>query len=253
MRVSGNIHGVGGEIIREYHIGATFGTAGVIAMATAATPNGIIPNASETTAVDVVGVTMGTATYSATPAVGALGTIEVSVRPDSIVNLLMSGGGTEGTALTVMTNTVADASTPDTITSGDAQANSMIGGTVWRRQRHDNEAGLSEWRVINAHTGNTSVGFTVDLEYGIAVNDQFLMCPFTLLPGDGTDTTDGHGQVNLTDAYTEADCTVASGTGLPCTVYNLRLRDTNNSEVEVILDDHIYRLLSTSAQIVYIN
>jgi hypothetical protein len=243
MKVSGTMYG-GGEVMRRYHIGATFSNPGIIAIDAGNDPNGVIP-CTTTDFDDCLGLALNSGTYSATPSAGSLGTVEVSVRADNIINATMSGGSTEGTALTVMTNTAADASTPDLITSGDAQGNDMVGGTVWRRQRFGNIAGLSEWRIINAHSTSTSVGIPVDLEYGIAVNDQFLMCPWSMIPGDGTATTDGNGNVQASAAFTQADATIASGTGGTCAVYNLILRDNNNSEVEFILTDHAHAFATT--------
>jgi len=243
MKVSGTLYG-GAEVMRRYHIGATFSNPGIIAIDAGNDPNGVIPSTA-TDFADCLGLALTSGTYSATPSAGSLGTVEVSIRPDNIINATMSGSSTEGTALTVMTNTAADTSTPDVITSTDAQSNSMIGGTIWRRQRHGNIAGLSEWRIISAHSASATVTIPVDLEYGIAVNDQFLMCPWTMIPGDGTDTTDGNGNVQASAAFYQADASIASGTGGLCAVYNLILRDSNNSEVEFVLTDHAHAFATT--------
>jgi hypothetical protein len=245
MRVSGTLYG-GAEIVRRYHIGATFSNAGIVAIDAGNNPNGVIPSEVDNMA-DCLGLALGTGTYSATPAAGALGTVEVSIRPDSVLNATMSGSSTESTALTIMTNTTADTSTPDTVTSSDVSStNDMIGGTLWRyRTKGDAPAGLSEWRIISGHTTSTNVTAAVDFEYGIAVGDKFLMCPWTMIPGDSTATTDGHGNVQVTAAFYQADASIASGSGATAMVYNLILRSETDSEVEFLLADHALGVLTT--------
>jgi hypothetical protein len=242
MKVSGTLYG-GAEVMRRYHIGATFSNPGIITL-DAGARNGIIPT-DATDFGDTIGLALTSGTYSATPSAGSLGTVEVSIRPDNIINATMSGGATEGTALTVMTNTAADTSTPDVVTSTDAAGADMTSGTIWRRQRHGNIAGLSEWRIISAHSVGATVTMPVDLEYGIAVNDQFLMCPWTMLPQAGGTAAEGNGNLQTSAAFYQANAAIATGTGGVCAVYNLILRDTNNSEVEFVLTDHAHAFATT--------
>jgi hypothetical protein len=66
------------------------------------------------------------------------------------------------------------------------------------------------------------------------------MCPWNAGPLDGTATTDGSANVQTTTLFTQADATVASGTGLVVNVVNLMLRDINNSEVEFVQAEHAW-------------
>ena len=237
-RVAGNIFG-GGDATRKFLVAATFANAGIVAQSTEATNEGLIPFTT-TAAVDPMGLTLDTATYSATPAAGATGFVTVAYKPWSILDFRMSGGATEGTALTIMTESTGDVSTPDLISSTDAQANSMIGGTVWRYRGDGQQCGMSDVRQITAHTASVSVGTTVDFENAINVGDQFLMCPWTFYPGDGTDTSDGASNLQFTTVFTEADASIASGTGLVCAIYDLILMGANDSRVQILLMDHPY-------------
>ena len=237
-KVSGNVF-PGGDSSRKYFIAASFANAGIVAGSTEATNEGLIPTTT-TAATDAIGLTLDTATYSATPAAGATGLITVANRPFNLCEFTMCGGATEGTALTIMTETAGDVSTPDLISSTNAAANSMIGGTVWRYRGEGQMVPMHESRQITAHTASVSVGVTVDFERAINIGDQFLMCPWTDLPGDGTDTSDGGGNLQFTTNFWEADATIASGTGLVVQIYDLILAGTNNSAVRFVLVNHPY-------------
>jgi hypothetical protein len=239
MRVSGLLYG-GGEIFKTYKVGATFANAGIIAIDDGNTVTGGPIPCTTTDSQDSIGLTIDTGTYDATPAVGGTGTVEVSVRPDIIINATMSGGATESTALAICTETAGDTASPDTVTATNVQANDMVSGTAWRRQKGGNEAGILEQATIITHTGSTSFVVIPDFEYAINIGDEFLMCPWNAGPLDGTATTDGSANVQTTTLFTQADATVASGTGLVVNVVGLILRDTNNSEVEFVQAEHAW-------------
>jgi len=221
----------GGDAARKYLIGASFTTAGIIACGDADTPDALIP-ATTTTAVDSLGITLDTATYSATPALGATGIVTVGYRPGSILEFRASGTTASGGALSILTETAGDVSTPDTITATLPTSHSMVGT--------DGDVPLSESRMILTHTSTTSLAVTVDFEQAININDQFLMVPWTIYPGDGTDTSDGNTNVQFTTALDEADATIATGTGAILAVYDLIMKGENKTAVQVVLTDHPY-------------
>ena len=237
-RVAGN-YNFGGDAVRKYLIGASFANAGVIACGDADTPDALIP-ATTTTAVDSLGLTLDTATYSATPAAGATGIVSVAYRPGSILEFRACGGATEGTALTVITETAGDTSTPDLVTGTLPTSNSMVGGTLFRYHGDGQEVPLAESRMIVTHTSTTSVAVTVDFERAINIGDQFLMVPWTIYPGDGTDTSDGNTNVQFTTNLYEADATIATGTGAICAVYDIIMKGQNYTAVQLVLTDHPY-------------
>lgn len=106
MIVSGLLSG-GAPVIKSYQVNATFANAGVPALVSAAGEAGIdLP--TTTGAVDMVGVTLDTATYSTTQG-DAEALVRVIINPDAILKMRMSGGATTGTSLTLQEVTTASA------------------------------------------------------------------------------------------------------------------------------------------------
>ncbi len=243
MKVAQVLYG-GAEVFRRFKVGATFSNPGIIAKEEGTSVTGGPIPSTETDSQDSIGLAQEAAIYSATPAIGATGIITVSIRPDIMIRALMSGGGTEGTALTTITNTAADLTDPDLITSSDSQANDMTSGTAWRLQTEGDEAGeLDYWSIVSHSTG-TSVTIIPDSETGFAVNDQFLMCPWNAVPYDGSANVEASTNVNTSDLFTEADATVATGTGLVCVVMDLELRSATDSNVIFRQAEHVYLAIS---------
>lgn len=237
-RVAGNYH-FGGDAVRKYLISASFANPGVIACGDPDEPKPLAPSTA-TDFTDSLGLTLDTATYSATPAAGATGIVSVAYRPGSILEFRASGGATEGTALSIITETAGDTSTPDLITGTLPTANSMVGGTVFRYRGDAQDVPLSESRMILTHTSTTSLAVTDDFERAINIGDQFLMVPWTIYPGDGTDTSDGNTNVQLTTNLYEANATIATGTGGICAVYDIIMKGQNYTAVQLVLTDHPY-------------
>jgi hypothetical protein len=239
-RVAYNLNGV--DRIRKYLIGASFPRVGVIACGDPDTPDPLILPTT-TTCVDSIGMNKDTAVYSATPAAGATGIITVSYHPDNVYSFRASGSAVDGVALGVFTETAGDVSTPDTVTATLPTANSMVGGTVWRYHGEGQPCSLAESRMILTHTSTTSLAVTVDWEYPINIGDQFLFVPWTIYPGDGTDTSDGNTNVQFTTNLTEADGSIATGSGAIVAVVDILMRGSTDTEVQFTLPDHPYRIV----------
>lgn len=240
-RVAGNIH-FGGDATRKYLVAASFANAGIVACGTVESPLPLIP-CTTTVLTDSLGLTLDTATYSATPAAGATGIVTVAYRPGSILEFRANGGATEGTALGIITETSGDLTTPDTITGTLPTSNSMISGTVFRYHGDSQEVPLHESRMILTHTSTTGLTVTDDFERAIAIGDQFLMVPWSIYPGDGTDTSDGNTNVQFTTLFTEANAEIASGTGAVCAVYDIIMKGENHTAVQLVLTDHPYNIV----------
>lgn len=236
--VSGNVFG-GAEQTRKYLISATHSTAGIVTCGDTDSADALTP-ATTTGALDSVGLTKDTATYSATPAAGATGVVTVAYRPFNILSFRACGSATDGTALSLLTETAGDATTPDLITATLPTSNSMVGGTVWRYKGEGQVCPITDSRFIVTHTSTTSIAVTVDFERAINIGDQFIMVPWTIYPGDGTDTSDGNTNVQFTTLLGEADATIATGTGAICAVYDIIMKGANDSRVEIVLTDHPY-------------
>lgn len=226
-----------GERLKKYLVSASFSAAGVIACGDPDEPKPLTP-ATTTTAVDSLGLSYDTATYSATPAAGATGIITVSDLPLTRFAFRASGSASTGVALGIITETAGDTSTPDTITGTLPTSNSMVGGMVFRYRGDGQVVPIQETRMILTHTSTTSLAVTDDFEYAINIGDQFLMVPWTEYPGDGTDTSDGNTNVQFTTALTEADASIATGTGALVRVTDIYYRGSTDTEVVLTLTDH---------------
>ena len=232
---AGHLSG-GAPVLKRYKIGATIANAGVPIISNGTTFAGVVP--ATTTNLDFThGLSVDTGTYSTTQG-DAEGLVTVSVRPDLIVRALMSGGATEGTALTLLSNTSASAG-GTTVTDADVSANDMTGGTVMCTA--GNNVGLS--RMIVTHTGSTSLVVTVPFPRAIAVGDEFFMIPYALM-GDGTVTTDGNSNLQTSTLFTQADASIASGSGGQVSVVDLELNGRSDSYVLFVLDAHVHSAAS---------
>tara|TARA_Y100000310_G_scaffold30009_1_gene28532 strand:+ start:1835 stop:2587 length:753 start_codon:yes stop_codon:yes gene_type:complete len=239
MRVVGHLSG-GAEIIRQYKVAASVANVGVVMTGAGggATNTEITPSAAGVYAM-ALGVGYDVVTFSATPAAGATAIENVSMRPDQIVRGLMTGGQTEGTALTIMTNT---ASSSTVVTSADANSVDNDSGTIWRLQDAGSEAPIQDVHYITAHSTSTSVTITTASETTFTTTDRFLMCPWSEQPGDGTATTDSFTHLEPSALFTEADATIASGTGAAVKIYRLICRSDTDSFVDFTLRDHAHGL-----------
>jgi hypothetical protein len=232
MQIAYHLSG-GAPVLKKLKIAATIANAGVLVKGGAAGDGANVIPTTTTDATECYGLGIDSATYSTTQG-AAEGIVTVDVRPDLIVAALMSGGATEGTALAILTNTSASAG-GTVVTAANVAANDMDGGTVWGRS--GNNVGLS--RTITAHTASTSVTVTVPFPRAIAVDDTYLMCPWNV-GGDGAASgADGH-NVQTTTLFTQADATIASGTGVEAAVIELELNGTSDSYVLFMVHDHVF-------------
>src|ERR1041385_461785 len=239
MRASGYL--VGQNYVRRYKLGAsgTFATPGIPAIMAAT--NGNVTVCSTTAAADALGLAVGTGTYITTTNSANLpeATIEVDINPFCILEATMSGGATEGTALTVLTNTSGE--TNGTVLTATIQSNDIDGGTLWRYQNGNG----AQTRTITTHTSTTSLTVTVPFQQDIALGDTFLVCPWNET-GTGAGGNDGSAQIQVTTNLYQADATSASGTGIKAQVVELILRGTTNSAVRFLLNDHVFNGATTT-------
>lgn len=226
---AGHLHG-GAAILRRVKIGASFATRGVPSRYLAANPSGITPG-STTVFADSLGLAEDTGVYSATQG-DVEGLVTVDLRPDTILKALMSGAAAGGTALTLLVNTLAETDGL-TITDADVGTADIVSGTVWRHPG-------GESRKITTFTSAVSVAVTVPFLADIALNDEFLFCPWTIF-GDGAADHDGVGNVQGTTNVDQANASIASGTGGAAVIFDLELEGRSDSYVLFTLQDHQYQ------------
>ena len=227
--------------VMDFKISATVIQDQAVIAEVADTGGGYITDATTTSLVDMVGSVAGassfnphgggagTLTYSATQG-DTEGLVRVYVNPDIIFRALMSGGAAENTALQAVTNSTANAA-GTTVTAADTPENDLDDGTCWCLSGAN--VGLS--RRVTTFTANTSWVVTVPFPRTIAVNDTFAVVPYSPC------TTIA---IQLSTLLTQADATVAFGTGGTARPVELVLNGTTDSFVHFIARNHCFNELS---------
>lgn len=206
----------GAPIIKKYQVNASVLNVGVPLLVPGAGNAGLVL-ATTTGATSMVGINVDTATYvtaQQTDGSSAERTIGIIVNPDALFRLLMSGGATENTALSLQTETTGS-TTGLLITTGAAwNSPTFDEGSAWG---YDG-ANAGQVRKITAVDG-TSGTLTVAFDRDIAIGDRFLRAPYT--PWQ-TNT------IQLTTNLTQADVSIAVGTGGAFRTVELQCRDIND-------------------------
>ena len=238
MEVAGLLSG-GAPYIQKYQINADFPNAGVPALVASAAEAGIdLPGTA--TFPDVVGITLDTGVFLSAQQTGAADpAVEVAcvINPDAIVRVLLSGGTTEGTALTLYDVTTASTDGLD-VTTGDDFTNPQFDeGAVWG---YDG----ANAKIIRRITATSSTDITVGVAFpnDSVVGDNYIVAPYSPTPTDVQDMT-------LTDAFTEAAASIAVGTGDPISFIRYQHEDLagdgrTNSYVLINFPDHHLNQLS---------
>ncbi len=227
-------------VVKKYAIGASFSNAGILAEAPNAGDAGVTP-CTTTAAVDVVGITLDTATYGTTQITDGTGTqkyVSVVVNPMGIYRFIMSGGATEGTALSQQTVTTASAGGTAVTTGAEWSSPTYDEGVVWCYSG----ANVGQFRKITSVSA-TAGTVTVPFDNAIAVGDVFLRAPYWA-PADATALT-----VQFTTNLYQADATTQVGGDAAVTIYELELYDlsgsgTSKSAVLFQSADHVFNLLT---------
>lgn len=203
--------------IKKYQIAATVANAGVPLLIPASSGAGVVL-ATTTGAADMIGCNLDTATYvtaQQTDGTSAERTVSIVVNSDMVYKALLSGGATEGTALTLYDVTTASA-TGLAITTGDDWSSPQFDeGVVWG---YDG-ANPGQFRKITS-TSTTAATVTVPFDYDTVVGDNFLRAPFW---HTGTTTA------QLTTNLYQVDASIAVGTGAQFECIELVLNDLNDS------------------------
>lgn len=235
MEVIGLLCG-GAPVLKKYQVAAT-AIAGVPLLTPAGNGAGLAA-CTTTSAADMVGVTLDAATYTTTQGTGANSAerlVTVVINPDAIIRMKMSGGATADTALSLQTVTTASAGGTAVTTAAEWSSPTFDEGVTWG---YDG-ANVGQFRKITS-VSSTAGTVTVPFDYATVVGDNFLRAPYWPMQ---TVT------VQLGTIFTQADASIAVGTGAEFRVIDLELRDIGdsgrtNSYVIAIPGDH---LLNTTA------
>jgi hypothetical protein len=236
MEFAYDLSGTSTAIMKKYQVAATNTVIGRPYLVVANAGSGIVLG---TTAgvVDAIGVnvdaagTYVTAQQSDNSDTARLTTI--IINPNAVYRMLLSGGATEGTALSLATVTAASADGL-TVTSTGITWNSpeLDEGTIFGYSG----ANAGKARKITSTGSATVATLTVALPYDTVVGDTFFATPYTPTQ---TET------LQLTTNCTQADASIAVGTGGTWVVIEQLLLDSANngrtsSYVLAMLQDHLY-------------
>lgn len=213
----------GASLLKKFKLGAAQANAGIPMIGGATTAVGLIP-CTTTSFADCFGLAIDRGIYSSTQG-DAEGLVTMDIRPDLVVKARMSGSATEGVSLTTLSNTSASAG-GTVVTDADVGAADFDGGLLVCIS--GNNVGHS--RSVTAMSGSTSATVTVPFPRAIAVGDEFFIIPYNMA-GTGAAGADGPGWVQTSTLFTEADASIASGTGGEVSVVDLELNGVANSYV----------------------
>lgn len=199
----------GNAQMKKYQVNETMANAGVPVRIPTSSGTGVVL-ATTTAAADLVGVTSDTVTYvtaQQTDGTSAERLVSVNINPTAVWSCLMSGGATEGTALTLYDITTASTDGL-TVTTGDSWTN-FDEGVVWGYSG----ANPGQARKITSSSA-TAATVTVAFDYDTVVGDNFMRAPYW--PCQTTN-------VQLTTNLYQVDASIAVGTGAEFTVVGLIL------------------------------
>ncbi len=214
MEFAYDLSGTTNATVRKYQVAATNNTVGMPFLVPASSGSGLVV-ATTTGAANMVGVNIDTAgtyvTAQQTDNSDTERTVSLIINPFAVYRMLMSGGATEGTALTLYAVTTASTDGLAVTTASEWSNPTYDEGTTWG---YDG-ANAGKARKITS-VSSTAGTVTVAFPYDTAVGDNFLRCPYNPLQS---------GTVQLTTLLTQADASIAVATGAAFTPIELILND----------------------------
>ncbi len=231
MEAAGLLSG-GTAVVKKYKVAASH-LPGILVLRSAANAAGVSVSTT-TSAADTIGLVLnrnqalaqgGDVSYSTTQGTDEA-VYSVLVNPDLILRLLMSGGATENTALTEHDITTASATGLTLTTTDDHSSPEMDEGIAW----FTSGANVGQSRKITS-TDTSSATVTVPFLNDTVVGDLFIDAPY--FPGASP-------KVQLSTLLTQADASIAVGTGAAISVIDLELNGARDSYVSGIAVDHVF-------------
>ncbi len=204
MEVAGMLSG-GAPVIKKYQIAATVSNVGIPMLVANGAEAGLDQATANADFTDCVGLNLDTGTFLSAQQTGAADpevTVSVVINPDAIIRCRLSGGATEGTALTTYDVTTASTDGLD-VTTGDDFSSPVQWdeGAVWGI----NGANAKIIRRITA-TSSTDITVAVAFPNDSVVGDLYTVFPLSPTPTDAQ-------KINLTTNLTEGRQDISVGTG----------------------------------------
>ena len=235
MEYAYNINGGSAPIMKKFQVAASNTVVGRPYLVNAASGGTGIVLGTTTGVVDAIGVNVDAAgtyvTAQQSDNSDTARTTTIIVSPGAVYRLLLSGGATENTALSLYTVTTGSSDGLAVTTGTDWTSPEFDEGSVWGYEG----ANAGKLRKITS-TSSTSATVIVAFPYDTAVGDTFLRAPYTPTQ---TET------LQLTTNCTQADASIAVGTGGTWHIVEILNRDISmegrtNSYVMAMLQDHAF-------------
>lgn len=214
-------------VLKKFQYGVTLTAVGIPFTVPASNTAGVVIGTT-TGATDLVGMsvdqgtvaTTGAAqsTYSTTQGTGANSAervVTLIINPFAVWGWKMSGGATENTALSTQTVTTASSGGTAVTTGATWTGTEFDEGVTWGLTG----ANAGRYRKITS-TSATAGTVTIPFDVGTVVGDTFLRAPYWPMQ---TVT------IQLSTLLTQADASIAVGTGAPFRVTELWLRDNTDA------------------------
>lgn len=214
-------------VVKKFQFGVTLTAVGIPFTVPAANTAGVVIGTT-TGATDLVGLSLdqgsvlrtGTAqsTYSTTQGTGSSSAeryVSLVINPFAVWAWKMTQGATENTALSLRAVTTASAGGTAITTAESWTGTEYDEGVTWGFDG----ANAGAFRKITS-TSSTAGTVTIPFDYATVVGDNFIRAPYWPMQ---TVT------IQLSTLLTQADASIAVGTGAPFRVVELRLRDQTDA------------------------
>lgn len=239
MEVVGFLHG-GAPIIKKYQVAQTVSTVGIPLLASTSAEPGL-DEPTTSSAEDMAGLNLDTATYvtaQQTDGSTAERTVACVINPDAILKIMLSGGGTSGTALTTYAVTTATTDGLD-VASTNLGSNDMAAGTVW----FYDGVNAGQKRKITNWSNTVTADPAVAFEHDHQVGDRALVAPVWPMEIDTATIT-------LTGTYDQMNASSAISTSaaefvcIEIVALDQAGEGTTKSYILAVASDHFLNKLS---------
>ena len=233
MEYQFDLTGGSSAVVKRYQVAATNTTVGMPFLVPAGSGSGIVV-ATTTGAAKAVGVNVDTAgtyvTAQQTDSADTERSCGIILSPFAVYSLLMTGGATEGTAMVLHTAASGGSDGLTIVSDVNTDSPELDEGTCFCLSG----ANVGVSRKITSNS-TTTMTFTVAWPRDVAAGDTFVVAPYNPLQGIA---------LQLTTLLTQADASIAVGTGAAFKTIELKFNDAShegrtNSYVYAMLANHV--------------
>jgi len=234
MEFQFDMSGTSNPVVKRYQVAATNNTVGMPFLVPASSGAGLVV-ATTTAAANSVGVNIDAAgtfvTAQQADSADTERTVGLIINPFAVYSMLMTGGATNGTAMTLFTAASGGADGLTIVFTASVASPEMDEGVCYCIA--GTNVGVS--RKITS-TSTTTATFTVAWPRDVVAGDTFIIAPFNPLQAI---------TIQLTTTLDQADASIAVGTGAALKPIELKFNDAShegrtNSYVNAVLADSVF-------------